>query len=455
MTTNVPKSKHTSTDGDEVPIKRLITSEVEYCQEPCSRLEECLTRDIALESRVETDDAQVTTDIYSTTDVSFETNEETEEPKPGTVVPEYYGDQRAILRVYRCKGVNVAESDFPESRSRINCIFSVGQDHRPSRKKGMGEDVRMFCLGAIASCIPCVNVPGIKFSAPGGPTCHKNCPNLVMSECSQTVGTVHEQSSTRTKKRGLNTTLTTVQEVEKEDDELSDTVEKKLVPKRKVSIVKVKSVGRMNDRIGTQDVCVGPADSLPVDKAICTYEEKRDIFDAGTIIFDHLTTWLNRPRKKDSRGRFSHCSDVRPGQLVSHCTVQRDINSCESFTNRWPDRGSRCCRVTSSRWQKPSEFWPTTDCWTRRNSGLFEDAAHQFGRINSLYRYSIAGGSPQKYAQYRPNRNCVSNRYNYDRHCPYDSGNSSWNANRYCCPSANRVFCYTTANYCRSYNSWY
>ncbi|KAK9309677.1 hypothetical protein QLX08_000685 [Tetragonisca angustula] len=440
MIANVPKSKHT--DG-EVPIKRLITSEVEYCQEPCSQMEECLTRDVAVESRVETDDAQVTADIYSTTDPSFETDEETEAPKPGTVVPEYYGDQRAILRVYRCKGVNVTESDFPESRWRIN-IFSVGKDQSRSRKKGMGDDVRAYCLAAIGSCIPCINALGMKITGPGpGPVCHKNCPNLVISECSQTV---HEP--TRKGKRGLDTTLATVQEVEKEDDELRDTG-KKRVPIGKVQIVDVKSAVRL-DRVETQDVCVGPADSLPVDKATCTCEEKRDIFDAGTIIFDRLTTWLDRPRKRDCRDRFLRYSGIQP--LVSHCMVQCDINHCESFTNRWLDGGSRCCRVASSRWQEPSEFWPTTDCWSRRNSGLFEDAAHQLGRINSLYRYSIAGGSPQKYAQYR---NCVRNRYNYDRYCPYDSGNSSWNASRYCCPPANQVFCYTTANYCRSYNSWY
>ncbi|KAK1119890.1 hypothetical protein K0M31_012963 [Melipona bicolor] len=469
MTTNVYNSKHTSID--EVPIKRLITSEVEYCQEPCSQVEECLTRDIAIESRVETDDAQVTTDIYSMTGLSCETDEETEEPRLGTVVPEHYGDQCAILRVYRCKGVNVAESDFPDSCSRISCIFSTGQAQRPSRKNGTGEDVRVFCLAAIGPCVP-MQILGTKFA---GPTCHETCPNLVISECSQTDGTAYEPVPTlqRKKKEVLNMTLTTVQEAEKEDDEVFET-EKEPVPVRKVSVAGVKSAQRLDDRVETQDACVGPADSLPVDKATCTCDQKRDIFDTGTIIFDHLTTWLDKPRiKKDcrvmsirtgeiccsdatTRDRFSRrCSSVRP--LVSHCTVQCDINSCESFMNHWPDHGSRCCRVTSSRWQEPSEFWPTTDCWTRRNSGLFEDAPvpHQLARINSLYRYSIAGGSLQKYAQYRPNRNNVCNRYNYDRYCPYDSGNSSWNANRYRCPPANRVFCYTTANYCHSFNSWY
>ena len=526
MTTNVLNSKRTSTDDDEGPIKRLITSEVEYCQEPCSQIEECLTRDIAVESRIETDDAQVTADIYSMTDLSFEADEETEESRPRTVDLEYYGDQCAILRVYRCKGVNVTESDFSESCSRVGCTLSIGQ---AQRKNGMGEDVRVFYPAAIGPCIP-IRILGMKFA---GPMCHETCPNLIISECSQTVGrvesayepelqnnflrtpttiqpmnttmpmTIQSMNTTmpttiqpmnttmptlqRKKKKPLKTTLTTVQELNEEDDEVSKTWHEESPQMRKASVPNIKLVRKLDDRVETRDISVGPADSLPVDKATSTNEQKRDIFDVGTIISDRCISWLDKPRMKKDHCRvicedsFLHYSSFQP--LVSHCMVQcdiirsseilrlncssiYDINSCESFVNRWPNHGSRCYRVSSSRWQEPSEFWPRADCWTR-NSGSCENTpvSRQLGRINSTYRYSIAGGSLQKYARYRPNRSNACNRYNSnlnkvynrysDRYYRYSGGNSSWNANRYCCPPANRMFCYTTTNYCHSFNSWY
>lgn len=478
MATNtIFKSKHSSTDNEENSIKKLkehgntslLRSEIEYCQGSNYEMKS-RTKDASTELRIETDDIQITTEIYSMTDLpsSLQADEETE-PEPGTIVPEYYGNQCAILRAYRCKGVNVTQSDFPESCQRK---ISSDQFHQSFQKDGKGEDVRLFRLVATIPCIP-IEVIKTQF---GGPMCQETCPNITIAECSQTEDTVSLKSEEQNDDLEIVTTstismlqeelackkcLSTVQESEEEDDKVLEKQNKK-----------------WNER---RSVCVGPADSLPVDKETDTNSRKprRNIFETETIISNCSSIWFERPRIEKNRraictrtnescssnarisGHLSYCANVRPS--ASHCMTQcemlrngprftcstaTEINSCESFANSW-------CHVLSNRWRNPNEYWSTADCWTPKS--------HQLGRINNTYGCSITGRSLEICARYSPNCNNACSRYylNVDkayntsgRNYPCNSGYNICNANMYHNTATNQTFRHTPASYCYSFNSW-
>ena len=478
------KSKHTSTDDEEGSIKRLkelgnaslLRSEIEYSQGSNYEMKSG-TKDASTELRIETDDVQITTEIYSMTDLpsSLQADEETE-PGPETIVPEYYGDQCAILRAYRCKGVNVTEADFPQSCRRK---ISSDQSHQLLQKNGKGEDVRLFRLVAT---IPCIPIDMIKMQF-GSPMCQETCPNITIAECSQTEDTVCLKSEEQDDDLEIVTTstismlqeelarkrsLSTVQESEEENDKILETV-----------CTDEKQNKKRNER---RSVCVGPADSLPADKETNTNSRKprRNIFETETIISNRSSIWFERPRIEKNRraicarmnescssnarvsGHLSYCANVRPS--TSHCMTQceilrnsprftcstaTEINSCEPFANSW-------CHVLSSRWRNPNEYWSTTDCWTPKS--------HQLGRINNTYGCSITGESLEICAQYSPNCNNACGRYYLNvnkayntsgRNYPCNSAYNTWNTNIYRNTATNQTFRHTPASYCYSFNSWY
>lgn len=484
MATNtIFKSKHSSTDDEEGSIKRLkelgnaslLRSEIEYSQGSNYGMKSG-TKDASTELRIETDDVQITTEIYSMTDLpsSLQADEKTE-PEPGTIVPEYYGEQCAILRAYRCKGVNVTESDFPESCRRK---ISSDQSHQLFEKNGKGEDVRLFRLVATMPCIP-IDMIKTQF---GGPMCQETCPNITIAECSQTEDTISLKAEEQDDDLEVVTTsnismlqeeltskkiLSTVQESEEEDDKVLETAN-----------TDEKQNKERNER---RSVCVGPADSLPADKETNTNSRKprRNTFETETIISNRSSIWFERPRIEKYRraictrtngscssnarisGHLSYCANVRPS--ASHCMTQceilrngprftystaTEINSCESFANSW-------CHVLSSRWRNPNEYWSTADCWTPKS--------HQLGRINNTYGCSITGGSLEICARYSPNCNNACGRYylNVDkayntsgRNYPCYSGYNICNANMCHNTATNQTFRHTPANYCYSFNSW-
>ncbi|CAL7944827.1 unnamed protein product [Xylocopa violacea] len=194
MTTNAVRNYKTGENlkkilkSENAKNEPCIESEAQYCQK--SSFQTSTSKDAATESYVHTDNVYITAEIYSMTDLPAclqPDNCKQTPAKPGTIVPEYYEGKCVILFAFRCKGVDTSEpfeasAPIKHISPSVEVQGNLQQSRSSATRKTECENVHAFRMTAT---FPGVAPKIIKIRTSGA-RCKETCPNLIVTEASQT-----------------------------------------------------------------------------------------------------------------------------------------------------------------------------------------------------------------------------------------------------------------------------
>lgn len=314
-----------------------ICANVEYAEESNYLV------DATTESHVETDDVNVTVEIYSMTDLpsQLQPEEFDTQQAPGSLNPEFLDGKCVILCSYRCKGVDT--SDLPVVPESVPALDDNTHDPLDESEE----------LSETVECgqYPCVQSSLITITI-GGPVCKDSCPNLIITEGSQTDETICGRPDDQGDFAGITTTAVSVTEGDKElkassqtglttIEELEEAPEKEGEPTKEGEPAKKRMPAKEKKEAkvstdATQEVAAGPSEAF-IDAD--SRKELKAIYDVGTIIQTPSSTWLERPRRrKDCRMICTRVGSVQ-------CEIMRNdlcTSRCYSM-NYWACKSRRSC----------------------------------------------------------------------------------------------------------------